>query len=163
LVFGPDGLLYISVRSLTDRALGWILSFNLRTGAVTVVASNLTCTKLHRPDGLTFSPDGTKLYVTSIATSSDPADRILIFDRGTGACSDAIDLYQAGQPRAFAQYLLFGPGGSLFVPITNTGVVRRYDVSTKTFVDFVSPGGPLGVGWGLTFGHTNPDTLAYSP
>ena len=61
--------------------------------------------------------------------------------------------------------MLFGPGGDLFVPITgngpDTGAVRRYDVTTKTFTNFVAPGGPLGSGWYLTVGKTNPATLAY--
>jgi hypothetical protein len=171
LVFGPDGLLYVSVFSITDRTLGWILSYNTRTGAVRVVASNLGATdcstELHRPDGLTFGPDG-KLYVTSFQASSTDIDRILIFNAATGACRGEIDLDQVGQPRAYAQYILFGPSGYLFVPIAgvtpNAGAVRRYDVSTKTFTNFIapSPEGPLGIGWGLTFGRTNPTTLAYS-
>ena len=81
MVFGPDGLLYVSAFSEPDPTLGWILSYNTSTGAVRVVAS--------------------------------------------------------------------------------TGAVRRYDVSTKTFTNIVAPGGPLVSGWGLTFGHTNPTTLAY--
>jgi hypothetical protein len=38
-----------------------------------------------------------------------------------------------GQPRAFAQAIVFGPGGALFVPISgdgpDTGAARRYNVS----------------------------------
>ena len=75
---------------------------------------------------------------------------------------DTIDLWKAGQdPRAFAQALLFGPDGFLFVPITNTGAVRRYNVSTKAFDNFVAPRGPLVQPWFLTFGNTNARTLAY--
>lgn len=170
LVFGPDGLLYVSIRSLPSGVPGGILSYNLATGASAVVVSSSSATDcgtdLHRPDGLAFGPDG-NLYVTSFRANPTDIDRILSFNAGTGACLDEIDLDQAGQPRAFAQYLLFGPGGYLFVPIAgngpDTGAVRRYDVSTKSFVDFVSPGGPLVAGWGLTFGQTNPETLAYGP
>lgn len=51
-----------------------------------------------------------------------------------------IDLYDitSNQPRAFAQALLFGPGGKLFVPISGSddsniaGEVRRYDVRRMT-------------------------------
>ena len=99
-------------------------------------------------------------------------DKILIFQGPDGVSPGdpigQIDLDQVGQPRAFAQALLFGPGGFLFVPITgngpDTGAVRRYDVSDKTFTNFVKPaaqGGPLGQGWYLTFGKTDPGTLAY--
>ena len=77
-------------------------------------------------------------------------------------------------PRAFAQALLFGPvnlaGESLFIPISgggpDTGAVRRYNVTTKTFSNFVPPaakGGPLREGWYLTFRKTDPGTLKYNP
>jgi sugar lactone lactonase YvrE len=165
LVFGPGGVLYISVWSLADQTLGWVLRYNVGTGTVTVVASTATCGELHRPDGLAFGPDG-RLYVTSFRKHrliADDIDRILIVtigSNGAGRCSDQIDLDQLDN-RAFAQYVLFGPGGDLFVPIVTTGEVRRYDVTTKSYTDFVAPGGPLLAGWGLTFGRTNPATLAY--
>jgi sugar lactone lactonase YvrE len=183
LVFGPGGLLYVSVSSSVDLTAGWILSYNTRTGAVRVVASNSgsgCSTELHRPDGLTFGPDG-KLYVTSFRAErhmSTDIDRILIFNAATGACTDEIDLDQLGQPRAFAQDILFGPGGYLFVPNAApnpdedtqipdpySGAVRRYNVRTKTFTNFIAPspsgGPPVQWWWGLTFGRTNPTTLAY--
>jgi hypothetical protein len=54
----------------------------------------------------------------------------------------------------------------LFVPITgngpDTGAVRSYDVSDGSFVNF-EPAGKLGSGWYLTFGQTDPATLAYGP
>ena len=40
--------------------------------------------------------------------------------------------------------------------------VRRYDVATKGYTVFVASGGPLGQAWYLTFGQTDPATLAYS-
>src|SRR5262249_28399165 len=49
----------------------------------------------------------------------------------------------------------------LFVPITSTGEVRRYDVTTQTYHTFIAAGGPLVQPWLLTFGKTNPSTLAY--
>ncbi|WP_394138818.1 NHL repeat-containing protein [Cytobacillus oceanisediminis] len=127
--------------------------------------------KLHRPEGLVFGPDD-NLYITSFRdiTDVDDTDKILIFDGGTGEYIDKIDLYASGNPRAFAQAILFGPGGDLFVPITggdesNTGSVRIYDVESKmlkaVLVPPASADGPLGEPWYLTFGNTNPATLAY--
>jgi DNA-binding beta-propeller fold protein YncE len=182
LVFGPDGRLYVTLFSegrvtFNDQPqVGFLLRYTLESGRVEVLASNQTTTDrcsshLHRPEGLAFGPDG-RLYVTSFR--ADPsqtadADRILVFDRGSGKCVDEIELDQAGQaPRAFAQALLFGPGGDLFVPISgngaDTGAVRRYNVKTKRFKPFVpanAQGGPLGAPWYLTFGNTSPVTLAY--
>jgi hypothetical protein len=85
------------------------------------------------------------------------------------------------QKRALAQALLFGPNGLLFVPITgpgplitgppgtpfgySTGAVRRYNVKRERVMpDFVLPflqQGPLRQPWYLTFGKTDPATLAY--
>ncbi|MCI0573243.1 MAG: hypothetical protein L0Y66_21055, partial [Myxococcaceae bacterium] len=88
-----------------------------------------------------------------------------IFNGTTGAYEDKIDLDVVGQPRAFAQALLFGPGGKLYVPISgngpDTGSVRRYDVGTKTFEVFVQAGGDLIAPFYLTFGKTHPATLEY--
>src|SRR5262249_6635744 len=96
-------------------------------------------------------------------------DKILEFNGTTGAYLGKIDLDQVSQPRAFAQAILFGPDGKLFVAITgngsDTGEVRRYDVSSGTFDVFIPPstsGGPLGMPWYLTFGDTDPATLTYS-
>jgi hypothetical protein len=169
LVFGPDGLLYVSVFSEPNPLFGFVLSKNLATGEVKAVASYLandSCSQhLHRPEGLVFGPDG-RLYVTSFRADRDDIDRILVLNISSGACVDEIPLDVVGAPRAFAQALLFGPGGSLFVPISgdgpDTGAVRRYDVTTKKFSNFVEPGGQLRAGWYLTFGNTNPSTLVYS-
>jgi DNA-binding beta-propeller fold protein YncE len=172
LVVGPDGRLYLSLFSEKDfQHLGWVLSYDLQSGGVTLVASSspaadsTDCHRhLHRPEGLAFGPDG-RLYVTSFRANPSDIDRILMFDTATGACADELDLDQVNQPRAYAQYILFGPGGQLFVPITgdppNAGAVRQYALSTKSFTNLVAPGGPLGSGWGLTFAQTNPTTLAY--
>jgi hypothetical protein len=82
-----------------------------------------------------------------------------------GAEINSIVLDAVGQPRAYGQAILFGPGGRLFVPIStldspSSGSVRSYDVSNGTFNPFEPPG-TLGSGWYLTFGQTDPATLAY--
>jgi hypothetical protein len=171
VVIGPDGLLYVAVRNFSPLG-GEVMRFNPATGAFLgdFVDSNPT-NDLNRPEGLVFGPDG-NLYVTSFRidpTQANDTDKILEFNGATGAYLGKIDLDQVGQSRAFAQALLFGPGGKLFVPITgsgpDTGEVRRYDVSTGTFTVFVPPsgtGGPLGMPWYLTFGQTDPATLAYN-
>ena len=101
-----------------------------------------TCNcNLARPEGLVFGPRG-KLHVMSFRKSENGTDKILIFNAKTGAYQDKIELSQPGQPRAFAQAILFGPDDKLFVPISgdgpDTGSVRRYDVKTKLFDVFTS-------------------------
>src|SRR5262249_49798801 len=122
IAFGPDGLLYVSVvgnLALGKVLPGYIVRFNPHTGRFfDIFTSNQAsgCAgDLHRPEGLTFGPDG-KLYVTSFRANPDDTDKILIFNGTTGQCLDKIDLDQVGPLRAFAQALLFGPGGRLFVP-----------------------------------------------
>jgi DNA-binding beta-propeller fold protein YncE len=172
VVFGPDDKLYISnFTNLPNPIGGDILSFDPRTGAFSDFIAGNAMNDLNRPEGIAFGPDG-NLYVTSFQKNNGDTDKIEIFagpqSATPGAFLDKIDLDRGGQPRAFAQALLFGPGGRLFVPITgngpDTGAVRSYNVATKSFVNFVHPsaqGGPLGAPWYLTFGNTDPATLAY--
>jgi hypothetical protein len=166
IVHGPDDLLYVSVTgnlAAGDGISGYILRFNPRTGKfVDVFISNLAsdcATHLHRPEGLVFSPDN-KLYVTAFRADPNDTDKILIFNR-KGQCIDSIELDAVGQPRAFSQAILFGQNGRLFVPINNTGEVRRYNVRTKAFDVFIPAGGVLISPWYLSFGETDPRTLEY--
>ena len=179
LVVGPDGLLYVSnFPDLATGLGGQVLRFNPETGAFVneFIASSggATCAcvnELNRPEGLVFGPDG-QLYITSFRATVNDTDKILVFQgpggASPGAWVDRIELDAAFLPRAFAQALLFGPEGKLFVPISGngpaTGSVRRYDVSSKTFDVFVpaaAQGGPLQAPWYLSFGKTDPGTLAY--
>ncbi len=184
VVIGPDGLLYVSSRPNvleTDELGGQVLQFDPTTGAFikTFIASSGGDNQLNRPEGLVFGPDG-RLYVISIRGSEQDSDKILIFD-GPGSAHPGrrvgkIDLDQVGEARATARALLFGPGGDLFVPISNVeagddvtdeGAIRRYRIgcqqtaTRRCFTYFVRPGGKLGQGWYLTFGKTRPGTLAY--
>jgi hypothetical protein len=170
VVFGADGKLYVSVVGNLDPndphfnpLAGFILRFQNGT-FLDIFASDSTCPDLHRPEGLVFGPDG-KLYVTSFRADTGYTDKVLIF-KGDGTCPGKIDLDTAGGVRTYAQALLFGPGGRLFVPISNTGEVRSYDVHTKHFQSFVNAfggpsGGPLQAPYYLTFGNTDAETLQY--
>jgi len=180
LVFGPDDQLYVSVFDLSTSGdsnpqAGYVLRLNPVSGAYSVVAANDgdgirepgEVADLHMPEGLVFGPDG-RLYVTSFRPDANDTNKILVLNPTTGALLDKVELDQAGQPSAFAQALVFGPAGRLLVPISgdgpDTGSVRRYDVTTKTFDVFVKPaaeGGPLGMPWYLALGHMRQDTLAH--
>jgi sugar lactone lactonase YvrE len=187
VVIGPDGMLYVSNAPSLGAGLpggglhGQILRLDPVTMAFkdvfvsdevvkpTAVATSPT-SDFNRPEGLVFGPDG-KIYVTSFRANSSDTDKILIFagpnKPNVGTFLDKIDLDKVSNnslDRAFAQALLFGPGGFLYVPITSTGEVRRYDVATKAFTVFVPAsvsGGPMKEPWYLTFGNTDPATLAY--
>jgi hypothetical protein len=191
MVIGPDGKLYVAVRYFNRCGGGVLRWDPVSGNFLDVFVSNSgNCADnvngLHRPEGLVFGPDG-NLYIASRsadigAPQGDDSDKILIVQgpngSSPGAYVDQIDLDVAGQPPASAQTLLFGPHGRLFVPINdidsindtesvngpNTGAVRRYNVQTKEFDVFVPPraqGGPLVSPWYLTFGNTDPATLAY--
>lgn len=178
IVLGPDGHLYVSLRYLTACG-GSIVRFDPEKRAFKdVLLSNpeqceRNTNDLHRPEGLVFSPDG-DLYVTSFQRDETDADRVLIIPKRAMEENrirlplDRIDFYRPGEPRRFAQAVLFGPKGHLFVPLSGDpdpalshGEVRRYDVTTKTFRAFVPQGGGVIAPWFLSFMHTDPATLAY--
>jgi hypothetical protein len=165
VAFGPDGKLYVSVYDASNPNSGDVVAYNVSTGVGTLFASNATgAADLHRPEGLTFGPDG-RLYITGFRADATDTDKIVILN-AAGTEVDHIALDAVGQARSFGQAILFGPGGRLYVPITgfsaDTGAVRSYDVVAKTFTNFVAPG-TMGQPWYLTFGSTDAATLAYSP
>ncbi|WP_245763462.1 NHL repeat-containing protein [Paraburkholderia diazotrophica] len=180
VVFGPDGLLYVSSVGclnpsdpLFDPLKGYILRFDAQTNQfVDVFASYVTVPDLHRPEGLVFDNNG-NLWVTSFRDNSNAndVDKILKLDGKTGQLLDTLPLWTPGSARAFAQAILFGPGGKLFVPITGnlsdtTGELRRCDITTNpihcdTIVKANSAGGPLKSPWFLIFRNSNPATLDY--
>jgi hypothetical protein len=181
LVFAPDRrTLYLSLFSEgtpTDPHnalyLGWVLRYDTISGRVSVVASydpNAAPSDchlyLHKPRGLTTGPKQ-DLYVLSQGAPGE-TDKVLVFNPTTGACRPWINLDQPGQ-NTYARGLVFGPGGKLYLPITagsttDPGGVRAYDVYAHpvTYTEFVSPTAVAGADWWyLTFGNTNPTTLAY--
>jgi sugar lactone lactonase YvrE len=164
LVFGPNGYLYVSsVGNLAagDRNSGYVLRFDPTARTfVNVVASHAQ--GLHRPEGIVFGPDG-NIYVTSFLQATDK-DRIMRF-APNGTLLGTLDLYPNGAPRVFAQCLLFGPQGDLFVALTSSGVVRRYQASNgfATYGELPAKGTKLKQPFYLTFADTNPSTLAYEP
>lgn len=183
LVVGPDKYLYATVYNRSDPLDGQVLRFDLKTGTFLGVVVDGTddagagdpCgSSLNRTEGLTFGPDG-RLYVTSFRANAADTDKILIYEvsDGVGVCVDKIVLDEVAEPRSFAQALVFGPEGYLFVsmltiistmPLQFAGEVRRYDVQTKTYDVFVpstAEGGQLGIPLYMTFGETDPATLAY--
>jgi glucose/arabinose dehydrogenase len=92
-------------------------------------------TDLHRPEGLVFGPDG-NLYVTSFRAGATDNDRVLVLGvlgQESATLEGQIDLAlpeAEGGQRAFAQALLFGPKGFLYVPVSGgdpseAGEVRR--------------------------------------
>ncbi len=169
LVFGPaDGLLYVSnAPNLPEQGNlnGEVLRYDVHTKAWDLFVSDTQNdlqsdhVSFNRPEGLVFGPDG-NLYVTSFRSDVNDTDKILIFagsacaKKPSGTFLGKIDLDDAkdvvGDPlaRAFAQALLFGPHGLLYVPITgpgpsaqgpgapfghSTGEIRRYDVDSKKY------------------------------
>jgi hypothetical protein len=173
VVIGPDERLYVSNDPVLGGLGGQILRYDPDKKVFKdVFTGDANYSDFNRPEGLVFGPDG-NLYVTSFRANGSDTDKILVFAGPSktkpGTFLYQIDLDQVGAPRAVAQALLFGPGGFLYVPIDRTdgspGEIRRYNVSTdtfpKTFDLFVSPGGPLISPWYLTFGKTDPATLAY--
>jgi DNA-binding beta-propeller fold protein YncE len=161
IVFGPDGNLYVSVRDLKKDGLGGhVLRFKSDGSFDKVfIADEGGIGQLNRPEGLVFGPDG-NLYVTSFRVNSNDTDSIRIYS-AEGKFLKNIDLYNASQPRAFAQAIVFGPNGRLFVPITNTGEVRQYDIDTGSYNSFIAAGGELKEPWYLIFGKSDSKTLEY--
>jgi hypothetical protein len=179
VVIGPDGLLYVSNYPNPfalggSGLLGQVFRYDpnkmLFKG---IFVGNANYADFNRPEGLVFGPDG-NLYVTSFRADSSDNDKILIFagpnSNKPSTFLGEIDFYAKGAPgRAYAQALLFGPGRFLYVPMSNTGEIRRYAVSynastktyTYTYTTLIPPGASPMAPQYLTFGKTDPTTLVY--
>ncbi|WP_321899103.1 NHL repeat-containing protein [Paraburkholderia heleia] len=171
LVFGPDGLLYVSVfgcpySDSPNTLVGYVLRFNATTKTfVDVFASNQSVPDLHRPEGLVFDKEG-NLWVTGFRATASDSDKVLKLDGKTGALLDELVLSTPPAPRAYAQAIIFGPGNRLYIPImggdaTTAGELRRCNVKTKV-CDVVAPAGnPLQRPFYLIFKNSNPAMLGY--
>jgi DNA-binding beta-propeller fold protein YncE len=170
MVFGPDDNLYVSFRDLrNDGGLGGhVLRFNHDGSFDKVfIAEDGGVGKLNRPEGLVFGPDE-NLYITSFRANPNDTDSIRKYSKD-GDFISKIDLDTAtlGPDRAYAQALLFGPEGYLFVPISGpikgiyTGELRRYNVDDGSYESLVAAGGNLIAPQYLTFGKTDPKDLSY--
>ena len=147
VVIGPDGLLYVSSRpTLFSTGLGGqVLQFNPTTGDF--IKAFITDAggpgHLNGPEGLAFGPDG-RLYVTSLRADENDTDKILIFEGPGGAHPGTyvgkFDLDKVGKLRSVAAALLFGPGGDLFVPITNAFLLDSPTVSARIGVRSAATG-----------------------
>jgi len=163
IVFGPDGLLYISVFDTVNPLTGYILTFNPSTSAFNILVRSDALNNydnfaggagMHRPEGIVFDPSG-NLWVTSFCardkqgdcsntfptpqTSSTNVDKIMEFDPIHGNLINTIPLETSTKvPRTYAQVILFGPNldstnENLYVPIQTTGELRVYETSQAPF------------------------------
>ena len=184
LVFGRDGLLYISVFDTRNPLTGYILTFNPSTHVFNILvrsdaANNYSCgvqppalpCGMHRPEGLVFDSSD-RLWVTSFCDralpcpSSTNVDKIMQFD-SSGNFKTFIPLESSTDvSRTFAQVVMFGPNldgttENLYVPIQNTGELRVYETSQAPFtfssVALSGSGSPLIQPWYLSFRGTDPE------
>jgi hypothetical protein len=184
LVFGSNGLLYISVVDTHNPLTGYILTFNPSTSVFNILvrsdAANNYASGMHRPEGIVFDSSG-NLWVASFCardtstgecsnTSSTNVDKIMEFGP-SGNLIKFIPLELSTEvPRTYAQAILFGPNlgtsnENLYVPITSTGELRVYETSVGppfTYTSVPQSGSPLVQPWYLSFGGTDPSTLAFA-
>jgi sugar lactone lactonase YvrE len=164
VVFGPDGMLYAaSPVSLKTGLGGAIVRFNPDGTFSDVLVNDAGgFGHLNRPEGIVFGPDG-NLYVTSFRAAPGDVDAVRIYDPATGDFLRQINHHDpaAGDLRVSAQAILFGPEGKLYAPMLQTGEVRAYDVTTGSYTTFIPAGTELFNPFFMTFGQTDPSTLAY--
>jgi hypothetical protein len=136
LVFGPDGLLYISVVDTHNRLTGYILTFNPSTHAFNILVRSDAANNydnfvggsgMHRPEGIVFdSTPQHNLWVTSFcaldssgncsntfptaATSSTNVDKIIEFTPSGQVNTIPLEnSLPTAAARTYAQAILFGP------------------------------------------------------
>jgi DNA-binding beta-propeller fold protein YncE len=121
LVFGPGGNLYVSNGSNEvlrfDGATGVLLGAFVKDNPATTLVDESG--GLSSPSGLAFGPEGKFLFVSSQAN-----DKILKYDRTSGAFVTAITAADVDGPAALA----FSPDKLLYVASSLNNKVVRFDV-----------------------------------
>jgi hypothetical protein len=190
LVFGPNGLLYISVFDMAHPLTGYILTFDpsghtfnilVRSDAANTYDNLVGGAGMHRPEGIVFDSSG-NLWATSFcakdpstgecdhkfptpSTSSTNVDKIMEFNSITGSLINTIPLESKTEvPRTYSQVILFGPNKNLYVPIQTTGELRVYETSPvlAQLASVAQSGSPLVQPWYLSFRGTDPSTLSFT-
>ena len=96
---------------------GYVLTFDPETEEFELFTSTQDAPNLHRPEGLAFDSEGDLWVTCFVYANATDIDRILAFN-SEGELINTIELYESGEPRAFAQAILFGPDGDLLT-VTN--------------------------------------------
>lgn len=151
LVAGRDGKLYVTASDPRNSTVGHVLRFDVENGFEAIIATHRGTTPcdrlLRRPEGIAIGPDGRIFVVTFALTAkneqvSNFMDGFLVFSKD-GNCLDQIPFRPPNllesSTRISAQSLIFGPQGNLYVPITSTGEIRKYNVHTYRY-SVVAPG-----------------------
>jgi hypothetical protein len=129
LVFGPDGLLYVSGAESNN-----IVRFDGLTGS----PLGPFVPSVPEPSGLTFGVDG-NLYVSS----GNFGTEVLRFDGTTGSPSPSPShsgaTFASGGGLDRPRGVRFGPDGNLYVSSFGSDEVLRYTGSTGAFIDAFIP------------------------
>lgn len=149
LVIGPNGNLFVS-SPITDSVKEYSGTSGEFIGDFVSSEDGVS-----RPNGLTFSSDGS-LFVVSARVPGIISDRyipkgVLQFDR-TGKLLDSIQTGVNGFTASPIDVTTGGPDENLFVSESGfrdpNGFIRQYDIKTKSLLDILDPS--------ATFPGTNP-------
>ena len=163
VVFGPDGMLYVaSPMNLSTGLGGAVLRFDADGSFFDVFVEDAGgFGQLNRPEGLVFGPDG-NLYVTSFRAAPGDKDGVRIYDPRPGTSSGRLTITTASPRRGSSPRRSCSARTASSLSRCQTGEVRAYDVDDRHYTTFIAAGGPDLINpFFMTFGQTNPSTLAY--
>ena len=130
LVFGPDGLLYVT--STPEAGPGEVLRYDPATDTFVDKFVPAATSSILDPTGMVFGPDG-DLFLSSAETSE-----VKRYDGTTGAPQGVFVSAGLGGLQE-AEGLAFGPDGNLFVASELGNAVLEYDGTSGAFVrEFVT-------------------------